>query len=131
MATGKALAAKSVRVKKADVMATPTDPTPKKPGFGGGFMDFIRQYNVIPLAIAVVLGNALNDVIKVVVEGIITPFISLVSPTKSIQHYEWTVHNSTFQVGAVLSAIITFLVIAIVVYVFAKRILHDESLLKK
>lgn len=105
---------------------------PKKdPGFTHGFMDFIRQYNVVPLAIAVVLGNALNDVIKSVVEGAITPLISLISPTKSLQGYEVTVRNSTFQIGAVVSALISFLVIALVVYIFAKKVLHDENILKK
>ena len=95
----------------------------------GGFMDFIRQYSVVPLAIAVVLGSAVNDVVKVLVTGIITPFISLLMPTGSLQGYEWHVGNSTFAVGAVLSAVITFIVIAIVVYTFAKKIMKDDSLL--
>lgn len=116
----------------ADVPLTEQLTTPpKKPGFTRGFMDFIRQYNVIPLAIAVVLGNAINDVIKVLVEGIITPFISLFVPSTSLQEYQWTSHGSTFQVGAVINAVISFLVVAFVVYVFAKKVLHDESVLKK
>lgn len=114
----------------SDPLATPT--TPAKPaGFTHGFMDFVRQYNVIPLAIAVVLGNALNDVVKTLVEGIITPFISLLIPGTSLQSYEWTVKSSTFQIGLVISALITFLAIAILVYIFAKRVLHDEKLLRR
>lgn len=111
-------------------MATPEQqPDRRRPL--GGFMSFIRQYNVIPLAIAVVLGNAVNDVVKVLVEGIITPFISLFTPSTALQSFEWTIGSATFQVGAVVSAIISFLVIAAVIYAFVKKVLRDESVLKK
>jgi large conductance mechanosensitive channel len=104
---------------------------PKKQSFTRGFGDFVRQYNVIPLAIAVVLGNAVNDVVKSLVEGMITPFVSLIIPGTALQSYEWSVANSTFKVGAVLSAFLSFVVIAFVVYTFVKKVLHDESLLQK
>jgi large conductance mechanosensitive channel len=106
-------------------------PAPEKHRFGSGFMGFIRQYHVIPLAIAVVLGNALNDVVKTLVDGIITPLISLVVPSTSLQEYQWQVKSSTFHIGSVISAVISFLVVALVVYVFAKKVLRDDSILEK
>jgi large conductance mechanosensitive channel len=105
-------------------------PTKNQP-FTKGFGAFIRQYGVIPLAIAVVLGNAVNDVIKVLVEGVITPFISLFVPSTTLQNYTLTVRHSTFAVGAVISALITFIVIAFIVYTFVKKVLHDDNLLGK
>ncbi|HSI20995.1 MAG TPA: MscL family protein [Verrucomicrobiae bacterium] len=114
-------------------MMTPKQakPHPDTLRFARGFMHFVRQYNVIPLAIAVVIGNSLNDVVKVVVEGMVTPFISLILPSTALQGYEITVRNSTFQIGAVVNAVLGFLVVALIVYVFAKKVLHDEKVLEK
>jgi large-conductance mechanosensitive channel len=42
-----------------------------------------------------------------------------------------TVRHSTFAVGAVISALITFIVIAFIVYTFVKKVLHDDNLLGK
>lgn len=99
--------------------------------FGSGFMHFIRTYGVIPLAIAVVLGNAINDVVKSLVDGLITPFISLVVPSTSLQEYSYTVGKSTFAIGSVLSALLSFVIIAAIIYVFVKKILRDDSALEK
>jgi large conductance mechanosensitive channel len=99
--------------------------------FAAGFIGFLRQYNVIPLAIAVVLGNAVNDLVKQLVEGIVTPFIALILPNTAIQGYEVTIGPATFRIGMVISAILSFMVIAFVVYTFVKKVLHDETVLKR
>jgi len=121
----------------ADPVVVPVGlPAPEKnpkaqKGFARGFMDFIQQYHVIPLAIAVVLGNAVNDVVKVLVDGVITPFIALMVPSETLQTYELTINHSTFKLGAVLSAVISFMVVAAVIYIFVKKILKDDKILQK
>jgi large conductance mechanosensitive channel len=118
--------------KKDTAAAKPADQQPlERKGFTRGFGDFIRQYSVIPLAIAVVLGNAVNDIVRQIVEGMVTPFVSLLLPGTALQTYEFTVASSTFKVGAVINAILSFIVIAFIVYFFAKRVLRDEALLQK
>ncbi len=124
---------KAIKPDKPVPLATPTQPGPiqEPKTFFGGFALFLRQYNVIPLAIAVVIGNALNDVVQAFVKGIVSPLIALISPTTALQTYEVTVNKSTFQIGTVVNAVISFVVVALIVYVFVKKILHDESLLQK
>jgi large conductance mechanosensitive channel len=117
-------------------MATKKDPVvlvapPQKRSFTGGFMEFIRQYSVIPLAIAVVLGNAVNDLVKALVDGVVTPIISLFVPSTALQSYELHIKSSTFQIGAVLSALISFIVVAFIVYTFVKKVLRDDTVLEK
>ena len=103
----------------------------KKQGPIAGFVEFIKQYHVIPLAIAVVLGNAVNDLVKSLVDGIITPFISLIIPSTSLQNFSFRIHQSRFYVGSVIGAIITFIVVAFVVYTFVQRVMKDDEALPK
>jgi large conductance mechanosensitive channel len=84
-----------------------------------GFKDFIMRGNVIDLAVAVVIGVAFNAVVTSVTSNIINPLIAAVGGT--------SVHGLGFQLvsgnpktvidfGAVITAIINFLIIAAVVY---------------
>ena len=96
-----------------------------------GFKHFIGQYGILPLAIGVVIGNAVNDLVKVLVDGLIGPFIGLLAPESAIQNLQFVVGGSTFKVGAVIYATITFLVVALVVYLVVRFILRRDELLEK
>ena len=58
----------------------------KGKSFVRGFKDFINDYGVIPLAVGVVIGSSVNDLVKTMVDGIFTPFISLISPQSKLQN---------------------------------------------
>jgi len=86
-----------------------------------GFKDFILRGNVIELAVAVVIGGAFTALVTAVVESIINPIIKLVfipdengqaGPTFIGIHGEAV----TFPLSGLLTAIISFLAVALVVY---------------
>ena len=99
--------------------------------FVGGFRDFIKNYGIAPLAIGVVIGTAVNDFVKTLVDGLITPFISLVTPEGKLQTFKFIFHGAVFKFGAVINSLFTFLVVALFVYIVAKTILRDDALLQK
>ncbi|MFI2753310.1 large conductance mechanosensitive channel protein MscL [Cellulomonas sp. P22] len=78
-----------------------------------GFKDFISRGNVIELAIAVVIGTAFTQVVKAVVEGLISPLIAAIFGGTTLAK-DWTYRG--FEFGAVIDALILFLVTAAVVY---------------
>lgn len=96
-----------------------------------GFTDFIHDYGVMPLAIGVVIGTAVNDLVKTLVDGLFSPLVSLLIPSIKLQTFVVNFHGSTFKIGAVMNATISFLVVAWLVYLGAKFILRNEELLKK
>jgi large conductance mechanosensitive channel len=100
-------------------------------GLMHGFSEFVKQYGVAPLAIGVVIGTAVNDLVKTIVDGLITPFISLISPTKSLQDLTFTIGASVFKIGAVLNSLLSFMVVVLVVYMFVKLVLRNDELLEK
>ena len=80
-----------------------------------GFRDFIMRGNIVDLAIAVVLGVAFATLVKSVVDALITPLIG-VFMGGGVSGGTFTIRNEVFNVGVVISAIITFLITAAVVY---------------
>ncbi len=80
------------------------------------FKDFLIKQNAIALAIAVVVGAALNTVVQAIVNDIILPIVQLVSP--SVAWQEWTWHN--FKFGDLASAILNFFIVGFVAWRISK-----------
>ncbi|HTS87920.1 MAG TPA: MscL family protein [Gemmatimonadales bacterium] len=93
----------------------------------GEFMKFLKEYGVIGLAIAVIIGGKANELVKAIVDGLLMPLVGLVLP--SGQWQTWAV--GPFQIGAVLGALINFIIVAWLVFMFAKKVLHEETVAKK
>jgi len=82
-----------------------------------GFKNFIMRGNVIELAVAFVIGVAFVAVVNAIVNGLITPLIAAVVGQPRLDgSMIVTVNNAQFYFGAVLGAIINFLLVAAVVY---------------
>jgi large conductance mechanosensitive channel len=81
-----------------------------------GFRDFLSRGNVIDLAVAVVIGTAFTAVVTAVVADLITPLIAAIVGKPSFASLKFTVNHSTFLYGAFINALLTFLIVAAVVY---------------
>jgi len=86
-----------------------------------GFKEFISQGNVIDLAVAVVIGGAFTAIVNAVVSAIITPLVSLFFDASATGAVGIQVHGIygqevTFPIGDLISAVISFLAVALVVY---------------
>ena len=81
-----------------------------------GFIAFINRGNLISLAIAIVIGTAFTAMVTALVTDIITPLIAAIAGKPNFSKLQFTVHHSTFLYGLFLNAVVTFLIIAAVVY---------------
>lgn len=80
------------------------------------FKKFIMRGNVVDLAVAVVVGSAFNSFVQGVVKDIITPLIAAMGGKPNFESLSFKVHDSVFMYGDVLNLLISFLIIAIVVF---------------
>jgi large conductance mechanosensitive channel len=80
------------------------------------FREFVLRGNVVDLAIAVVLGVAFAAVITALVEGLITPLIAALGGQPDFSALTFTVNESTFRYGVFLNALISFLIVAAVIF---------------
>lgn len=86
-----------------------------------GFKEFILRGNVIDLAVAVVIGAAFTSVINSIVTAIVNPIVALFYQPNSEGEIGPTligIHGQevTFPLGSLVSALISFLAVALVVY---------------
>lgn len=83
-----------------------------------GFKQFLLRGNVVDLAVAVVVGAAFNAIVTKIVESLINPLISLVFAADSLDKALMVTlpGGSVLAFGAVIGAIINFLIVAAVVY---------------
>ncbi|MFG2533464.1 large conductance mechanosensitive channel protein MscL [Streptomyces sp. NPDC048516] len=94
-----------------------------------GFKEFLMRGNVIELAVAVVVGAAFTNIVNAVVKGIINPIVGALG-SQNLDHYQSCLTETCAKDpktgafadgiyilwGSVLSAALTFLITAAVVY---------------
>ncbi len=82
-----------------------------------GFKEFILRGNVIDLAVAVVIGAAFTGIVNAIVDQVLNPLIGALFNSASLSK-ALPVHvgKATLEFGAVLGALIQFLLVAAVIY---------------
>jgi large conductance mechanosensitive channel len=81
-----------------------------------GFKKFILRGNVVDLAVGVVVGAAFNSVVQAFVKDLLTPLIGIAGGTPNFSAWSFSIRNSTFMIGDFINNIVSFLIIAAVVY---------------
>ena len=108
----------------------------KGKGFAAEFKKFIMRGNVIDLAVGVIIGGAFQAIVKSLVDDIIMPVVGLA--TKGIDFTNWFIALdgnkyetlelakeagvATLNFGSFISAILNFLIMALVIFIFVKAI---------
>lgn len=95
------------------------------------FKDFLKEYKVIGLAVAVIIGLAANNLVKSLVDNIIMPIITPFLPGGAWQTAVLNIGPVAIGWGPFLAAFINFIVIAFVVFMIAKLVLKEEKVAKK
>lgn len=91
------------------------------------FFDFLKNYNVISLAIGVVLGNAAKELVTALVNDIIMPIIGIISPGGQWREITIPMASSELRVGNLLGSLVDFLIVAVVVFLVVKKLLKIET----
>lgn len=90
------------------------------------FKDFLLKQNIIALAIAVVVGTALNTLVKALVDDFIMPIVAASGPGGDWQTATWNVGSIKFGVGDFIAALINFLIIGFVAWRISKIFVKSE-----
>jgi len=94
----------------------PAPPPPK--GLWNEFMDFISKYKVMGLAVAFIIGIYLGALVQALVTYLIMPIITLILP--SDVSLDVQIGPATFGVGSFIDALITFIIVAFVIFIIVK-----------
>ncbi|HVS50424.1 MAG TPA: large conductance mechanosensitive channel protein MscL [Candidatus Dormibacteraeota bacterium] len=83
-----------------------------------GFKEFILRGNVVDLAVGVVIGVAFGSVVTAFVKDLMTPLIAALFGKPDFASLSFTINNSKFLYGDLIDAVISFLLVATVIYFF-------------
>ena len=99
----------------------PAPPRPPPKGLWNEFKDFIEQYKVMGLAVAFIMGVYLGLLIQSLVKDLLLPAIGLALPGLSdLASLQYGVGEQVFGFGNFLVALITFIIVAFVIFVLVK-----------
>jgi large conductance mechanosensitive channel len=113
----------------------PAPPPPK--GMWNEFMDFLSKYKVMGLAVAFIMGVYLGNLVQALVTGLVMPVIGLAIPgLGNLATFKIPIPSTEldsqgtpidpnyvgqlFGVGEFLAALITFIIVAFVIFILVK-----------
>jgi len=94
-----------------------------------GFRDFVLRGNVMDLAVAVIIGVAFTAIITALTDNIIKPLLGAIIGKPDFGYLVTYVNGGKIMYGNFITAVINFLILALVVYFFL--VLPTQYLLKK
>lgn len=97
------------------------------------FTEFLKHYGVIGLAIAVIIGGKLNELVTACVSGLLMPVVGRVTSVTGGDWRDWKPEllGIQFELGKVLGSSIDFVVVAFIVFWMARKVLREETVPKK
>lgn len=102
----------------------------KKNGFWAEFRQFIAKGNVMNLAVGVIIGAAFQAITNSLVNDIISPVIGLFA-SADMSAWSVMIGGAEIRYGAFLTAIINFLIMALVIFLLVKILNRIMAMGKK
>ncbi len=112
-------------------------PVMKVPRAFQGFLDFIRGYGVVTIAIGLFLGADLKSIVDSLTNNIINPILGVMTNNINLSSEHICIKSSSgvctsmINYGAVISSLISFLIAAFVVYLIIRILRLDKFEQKK
>ena len=85
------------------------------------FREFILRGNLVDLAVAVVIGTAFTALVAAFTKDIITPLLAAIGGKPDFGNLAFTVNSSRFAYGQFINALITFVIVAAIVFFFVVK----------
>ena len=99
----------------------PTPPPLPPKGLWNEFVDFLSKYKVMGLAIAFIMAVYLGGLVQSLVKDLIIPVIGLAIPgLADLASLQYNVAEQVFGIGSFLVALITFAIVAFVIFILVK-----------
>lgn len=103
-------------LKKIREHLEPKPPPPPPKNLYEEFKQFLSKYKVIGLAVAFIMGIYLGELVRSLVDNLVMPIVSLFVPG-----VEWeTITVGVFRIGAFIGDLITFIIVAFVIFLLVK-----------
>ena len=103
----------------------------KEKGFLQEFQKFISRGNVMDMAVGVIIGGAFSSIINSLVSDIISPILGIFGGMNFDNYSLKLIGDATLNYGKFLTAVVNFLIMALVIFCMMKAINGLTSKLQK
>ena len=91
------------------------------------FKGFIKEYKVVTVAVAFVMGQAVNDLVKSFVNQIFMPILNPLIPDGDWKTAVFKIGSIHLGWGPFLSSLIYFVILSFVVFLLVKKLLKQSK----
>ena len=102
----------------------------KKP-FLREFLLFLKEYKVVSLAIAFVIGEASTSLVTSLVKDILLPIAAPLMSAETWKEAVFSIGPVTISYGSFLADLINFIILALIIFIVAKKVIKEENSSKK
>ena len=100
--------------------AKPAPPPPAPKGLWNEFKAFIENYKVMGLAVAFIMGVYLGNLVQSLVKDLLLPVVGIALADVDLASLTTEFAGQTFGIGNFLVALITFIIVAFVIFILVK-----------
>ncbi len=99
--------------------------------FMSEFKEFISRGNVMDMAVGIIIGGAFTSIVSSLVEDIINPILGMFGGMNFDQLHIKLLGEATLNYGKFISAILNFLIMALIVFIIMKTMNRMVEKFKK
>ena len=103
----------------------------KKQSFLKEFLVFLKEYKIVSLAIAFIMGEASTGLVKSLVSDIILPLAMPLITAETWREAVFHIGPISLSYGAFVADLVNFIILALVVFIVAKKVIKMEKEEKK
>ena len=92
------------------------------------FKEFLKEYKMISLALAFIMGSASTSLINSLVKDMIMPLVSPLLSSKIWSEAVLTMGPINIHYGSFLAELLNFIILALIVFFITKKLLKEEKL---
>ena len=95
------------------------------------FLRFLKEYKVVSLAIAFMIGEASTSLVASLVKDILLPIAAPFMSAETWREAVFSIGPVTISYGSFLADLINFIILAFIIFIVAKKVIKEENGSKK
>jgi large conductance mechanosensitive channel len=100
-------------------------------GFVEEFKTFLKNYQVLGLAVAFIIGAAATKLVTAVVKDVVMPIVAVLVPGGDWQASMLVLGPLSFPIGDLVGNLIDFIIVAGVVFMIVKFVMREDATAKR
>lgn len=91
------------------------------------FVTFLKEYKIVSLAVAFIMGEASSGLMNSLVKDFFMPLIAPLLSAESWREASFHIGSVTIAYGTLLADIINFIIITFIIFIIARKLLKMET----